>query len=72
MGIGVAPEQEFTIFGALALALGIGFGIAAFASYLLSRSFGLLERGPNKADSMADRRLFLWMLYGMKSFPSPD
>jgi hypothetical protein len=46
-GYGVAPEQEFTIFGALALALGIGFGIAALASYLLSRSFGLLQHGSN-------------------------
>jgi hypothetical protein len=46
-GYGVAPEQEFTIFGALALALGIGSCIAALASYLLSRSFGLLERRTN-------------------------
>jgi hypothetical protein len=46
-GYGVAPEQEFTIFGALALALGIGFGVAAVASYLLSRSFGLLQHGTN-------------------------
>ena len=43
----VAPEREFTIFGTLALALGIGFGLAAVASYLLSRSFGLLQRGSN-------------------------
>jgi hypothetical protein len=50
-GYGVAPEQEFTIFGALALALGIGFGIAALASYLLSRSFGLLERGSHASGS---------------------
>jgi hypothetical protein len=41
-GYGVAPEREFTIVGVLALALGVGFGIAAAASYLLSRSFGLL------------------------------
>jgi hypothetical protein len=46
-GYGVAPEREFTVVGVLALALGIGFGIAAFASYLLSRSFGLLQRGSN-------------------------
>jgi hypothetical protein len=44
-GNGVAPEQEFEIVGVLALALGIGSGIAALASYLLSRSFGLLQRG---------------------------
>lgn len=44
---GVAPEREFTIFGTLALALGIGFGVAAGASYLLSRSFGLLQHGSN-------------------------
>jgi hypothetical protein len=46
-GYGVAPEREFSIFGVLALALGIGFGVAAVASYLLSRSFGLLQRGSN-------------------------
>jgi hypothetical protein len=46
-GYGVAPEQEFAIFGALALALGIGFGVAAVVSYVLSRSFGLLQRGMN-------------------------
>jgi len=44
---GVAEEREFTIFGGLALALGIGFGVASAVSYLLSRSFGLLERGSN-------------------------
>jgi hypothetical protein len=44
---GVAPEREFTIFGGLALALGIGFVLASAASYVLSRSFGLLPRGSN-------------------------
>jgi hypothetical protein len=44
---GVAPDSEFTIFGGLALALGIGFALASAASYLLSRSFGLLQRGSN-------------------------
>ena len=46
-GYDVAPEREFTIVGVLALALGIGFGVAALASYLLSRSFGMLQRGSN-------------------------
>jgi hypothetical protein len=46
-GYGVAPEREFTIVGVLALALGIGSCLAALSSYLLSRSFGLLQRGLN-------------------------
>lgn len=33
----------FTVFGALAIAVGLGFGISAAASYYLSRSFGLLD-----------------------------
>ncbi|MFT4111459.1 hypothetical protein [Silvibacterium sp.] len=37
------PEEGFTVFGTLAVGLGIGFGISGAASYLLSRSFGLLE-----------------------------
>ncbi|HWW96563.1 MAG TPA: hypothetical protein VNY74_02660 [Edaphobacter sp.] len=49
-GYDVAPEREFTIVGVLALALGIGFGVAALSSYLLSRSFGLLERGSNSSN----------------------
>jgi ABC-type uncharacterized transport system permease subunit len=32
------------VFGTLALALGLGFGVAAAVSYFLSRSFGLLSR----------------------------
>ena len=44
---GVAPEREFTIFGGLALDLGIGFVLAAAASYVLSRSFGLLQPRSN-------------------------
>jgi|HubBroStandDraft_5_1064220.scaffolds.fasta_scaffold726424_2 hypothetical protein len=44
---GVAPEREFTIFGGLALALGIGFVLAAAVSFVLSRSFGLLEGKSN-------------------------
>jgi hypothetical protein len=41
---GAAPDEEFTVFGGLVLSLGIGFGLASVASYLLSRSFGLLQR----------------------------
>jgi hypothetical protein len=44
---GVAPEREFTIFGGLALALGVGSILASAVSYVLSRSFGLLQRGSN-------------------------
>jgi hypothetical protein len=32
------------VFGTLALALGLGFGVAAAVSYFLSRSFGLLNQ----------------------------
>jgi hypothetical protein len=32
------------VFGTLALALGLGFGVAAAVSYFLSRTFGLLSR----------------------------
>jgi hypothetical protein len=32
------------VFGTLALALGLGFGVAAGVSYFLSRSFGLLSK----------------------------
>ena len=43
---GVETESDFTIFGTIALALGLGFCIAAAAAYILSRSFGLLQRSP--------------------------
>jgi len=33
----------FTVFGALGIALGFGFGFSATASYYLSRSFGLFN-----------------------------
>jgi hypothetical protein len=39
-------DEAFTVFGTMAIALGIGFGVAAAASYFLSRSFGLFDRGP--------------------------
>jgi hypothetical protein len=39
-------DEAFTIFGTLAIALGVGFGAAAAASYFLSRSFGLFDRAP--------------------------
>jgi hypothetical protein len=39
-------DEAFTIFGTLAIALGLGFGIAGATSYFLSRSFGLLDRTP--------------------------
>lgn len=39
-------DEAFTIFGTLAIALGVGFGVAAAASYFLSRSFGLFDRRP--------------------------
>jgi hypothetical protein len=38
-------EQGFVVFGALILALGLGFGLAGGVSYLLSKRFGLLGRG---------------------------
>jgi len=40
--------EGFLIFGALTLALGIGFVLAGAASYGLSRSFGLLKETSNK------------------------
>lgn len=36
-------EEGFLVFGTLATMLGIGFGLSAFASYYLSKSFGLLN-----------------------------
>jgi hypothetical protein len=37
-------DEGALVFGTLALALGLGFGVAAAVSYYLSRSFGLLSR----------------------------
>lgn len=36
--------RDHTVIGTLAMALGIGFELAAGATYFLSRSFGLLKR----------------------------
>lgn len=36
--------QAFLVFGTLAVALGVGFLLSATASFVLSKSFGLLER----------------------------
>jgi hypothetical protein len=41
--VSVGDVDGFTIFGALSIAVGIGFGLSAAASYYLSRSFGLLD-----------------------------
>jgi hypothetical protein len=41
--VSVSNVDGFTIFGALSLAVGIGFGVSAGASYFLSRSFGLFD-----------------------------
>jgi ABC-type uncharacterized transport system permease subunit len=37
-------DEGALVFGTLALALGLGFGVAAAVSYFLSRSFGLLSK----------------------------
>lgn len=39
----VQSTDGFTVLGALAMAVGLGFGFSAAASYFLSRSFGLLD-----------------------------
>ena len=36
-------SEGFTVLGTLLIALGLGFGFSAAASYYLSRSFGLLD-----------------------------
>ena len=40
------PDDVAVVMGTLAVALGLGFGIAAAATYALSRSFGLVDNGP--------------------------
>ena len=37
------PDDSTVVMGALPMALGIGFGIAAGATYVISRNFGLLS-----------------------------
>ncbi len=39
----VLPAGAFLVFGAISVALGVGFGLAAGATYGLSRKFGLLD-----------------------------
>ena len=41
--VSTSNTDGFTVFGALSIAVGLGFGFSAAASYLLSRSFGLLD-----------------------------
>jgi hypothetical protein len=41
--VSASNVDGFTVLGALSIALGVGFGISATASYFLSRSFGLLN-----------------------------
>ena len=36
-------EEGFLVFGTIVLSLGIGFGLAAALSYILSKTFGLLS-----------------------------
>ncbi len=38
------PAEQFLVLGVLAMSLGFGFILSSAISYLLSRSFGLLER----------------------------
>jgi hypothetical protein len=40
---GVLPDSDAVVMGTLPIALGIGLGLAAGATYFLSRSFGLLS-----------------------------
>jgi hypothetical protein len=41
--VAATNTDGFTVFGALSIAVGLGFGFSAAASYYLSRSFGLLD-----------------------------
>jgi hypothetical protein len=41
--VSVPNVDGFTILGALSIAVGMGFGVSAAASYFLSRSFGLMN-----------------------------
>jgi hypothetical protein len=39
----ILPDNDAVVMGTLPIALGIGLGIAAAATYVLSRNFGLVE-----------------------------
>jgi hypothetical protein len=41
--IKILPDDSADVMGALPMALGVGFGIAAGATYVISRNFGLLS-----------------------------
>jgi hypothetical protein len=41
--IKILPDDSAVVMGALPMALGVGFGIAAGATYVISRNFGLLS-----------------------------
>lgn len=43
VSVNAQGTDAFTVLGALSIALGLGFGFSAAASYYLSRSFGLLD-----------------------------
>jgi hypothetical protein len=40
--IKILPDDSAVVMGALPMAIGIGFGVAAGATYVISRNFGLL------------------------------
>ena len=52
--LGVGFEGIATLMGTISVFLGIGFGLAAAASYLLSQKFGLFDTNPDKMRSPGD------------------
>lgn len=42
-------RESMMVFGSVALAIGVGFFISAVASYVLSRSWGILRTGTSRA-----------------------